>query len=337
MKSRRNKIEGEKRENQKKSKTRNQLSKIWSSVLKWFKSLLTVPAKHPKQPAKKKRKKTATVASRSSSSKLKGGRASNSFGPPAKFPVPANKLKGSPRRQFVPKRRSPAAGSFTPHKLQGPPLIDRVLKNLHRHSDNPTSPGPRNSKLSRKSSPGPGSAKKSLPGGKQSASPLPAQVKVNLEPVVKKLRGLLGTLNLLGRNQADVLAKFFRRTSLTSDKAPQQGEDRLSYTKSLQQAVARFLSPANAMLGHATKLLKEGAIPHGVIPNQQQRLNKESQTPAQASLESTSPWEAAGFRSDSPHRDEPTANSCGGCSTATYSISDARFNNVPKRPLKPIR
>lgn len=337
MKSRRRTFDGAPQRDRKQAKPQNQLSKIWSSVLKWFKSLLTAPKKDSKQPAKKKRKKAATMASGSNPSKRTGGRAPNSPVPPAKLPVSTNKRKGSPRRQFLPRRRSPAAYSFAPPRLHGPALIDRVLKNLHRNSGDIAGPGPRKSKLSRKSTSGPVSAKQALPEGKKNVDPVAALTQVNTEPVVKKLRGLLGGVNRIGGKQSDVLAKLLKRIGLTSDNAPQQADEHLSYVKTLQQTVAGVSSPANAMLGHAAKLLKENAIPQPVVPNQHHLPDHMLHAPVPPFPETTPPWEVAAAHSDSSHRDEPTGSSCGGWPTTTYSITDARFNNVPKRPLQPIR
>ena len=337
MKKRRKKAKNAKVKDGEKPPVSKQPWNLWQSVMKWFSTVLNAPTKRPKRSASSASDRAEQAASRLNGPQSNGGRRpGQTVGQVAKQ-APPNKLKTSPRQQQVPVRHSPGAPSMTQPKLQGPRLIDRVLKSVTGGSRNPSAPARRTSTLSRKSAkrhrvaPNPGAS------SKRSGNPPPTGSKVDPRVVLKTRTAPPAASNRRIPNRDGSQSKQRIGADRTPVQHPQKPNEEAAYLKVLQQAASHVLAPANTMLGLAAGITRIATGQRDSNRNKAHQPDQGPPTPIQDAKATTPESSDPDPRSDPQQFDEPATSQCGGWPTSTHSIADARFNNAPKRPLKPIR
>jgi hypothetical protein len=120
-------------------------------------------------------------------------------------------------------------------------------------------------------------------------------------------------------------------------KQPQKQSEGSSFWKFLQQSVSRFFPPAGPMMDFAASLIPGAKGQRNSAGNKGKRPDQGPPSPMQEGNGTTPESTDGETGSDQQQFDEPAAGQSSGWPTSTHSIADARFNNVPKRPLKPIR
>ncbi len=235
------------------------------------------------------------------------------------------------------RRASPTAPSPKYPNLQGPRLIDRVLKDLSGTSRKPPAGGGRTSKMSRNSAKGNRRAPNAAPSGKRGSSPRSAERKAGSKAFPK-----MGAAQPFAARNPRVQNRNRSRSNprigpgAKPGRRPQQQNEGSSFWKFLQQSVSRFFPPARPIMDFAASLIPGGNGQRNSFGNKKQRPDQGPTALVQDASGTMSESTDGESGSDQQQFDEPAGES-GGWPTSTHSIADARFNNVPKRPLKPIR
>jgi hypothetical protein len=326
-------------EDRKQAPISKQQSSLWRSVMNFIKTVPRALGLSSKSPAKSVSGRAEKSASRLTDPQSKGGRRPGRIGDRAAKQTPAKKFKTSPNQQQGDKNRSSSAPSSKYPNLQGPRLIDRVLKDISGTSRKPPAVGGRTSRLSRNSAKGNRRPRNSVPSGKRGGSPRSRESKAGPNAFSKKGAAQSFTArNRRVQKRDGSQSKQRIGTSRGPGKQPQQQNEGSSFWKFLQQSVSRFFPPARPMMDFAASLIPGGKGQRDSFGNNSQRSDQGRSLPVQDATSASSESTDGETGSDDQQFDEPAANGqSGGWPTSTHSISDARFNNVPKRPLKPIR
>ncbi|MDB5345316.1 MAG: hypothetical protein JWP89_3693 [Schlesneria sp.] len=307
MKSRRTEAKSTKVEDRKKASTSKQQLSLWRSVRNFVKAI------------------PRALGIRSTrSAKSAGGRAEQS----------ASRLTNPQSKRG----RRPAAPVSKYPNLQGPRLIDRVLKDLSGNSRKPPAGGSRTSKLSRNSAKRNRTAPNSIHSGKRSGIPPSTKSKIGPKTVLKERTARpFSAKNPRVQKHEGSPSNQSNGPRAKPGKRPQKQNEGSSFWKFLQQSVSRFFPPAGPIMGFAASLIPGGKGQRDSFGNKGQRPDQGPPSQMQDANGTTTESSDLDTQSDHQQFDEPATGQSGGWPTSTHSITDARFNNVPKRPLQPIR
>jgi hypothetical protein len=325
-----------KAEDRKEASKSKQRSSLWRSVMNFVKTVPRALGIRSTPSAKSASGRAGKSASRLVDPPSAGGRRAGRIGGKSAKQTPAKKFKAIPGKQQGDKKHSPAPPSKYPN-LQGPRLIDRVLKDLGGASHKPPAGGTRTSKLSRKSAKKNRTGPNTSPSAKRSGISRSTKDKVGPKSVPRN-----GTVRPFAAKNARVQNRGQSKSNRSigpgarPGKQPQQQNEGSSFWKFLQQSVSRFFRPARPMMDFAASLIPGGKGQRGSFGNKGQRPDQRP-TPAVQDDSGATPESTDDETGSDQHQLDEPASESGGWPTSTHSIADARFNNVPKRPLRPIR